>query len=193
MRRRTRPWQGTPGGMVRPLLLHLFMKTLVLYFSRSGNTRAVARRIADKLNAEIEELTDRTNRRGIFGYLRSGREAFLGLRANLNPIASRLSDFDLVVIGTPVWNMSLSSPIRTFLLDHAAELPRVAFFCTLGGMGRDRVLREMERLAGKAPLSTLVVTEHELEGGDLGRLVDRFVTGIPEEPSRPRGEPAHAS
>ena len=169
------------------------MKTLVIYYSRSGNTRMVARRIADALGGEIEELTDQVDRKGIVGYLRSGREAFLGRRAKLNPIAADLSSFDLVVIGTPVWNASLSSPIRTFLQDHAAALPRVAFFCTLGGRGRDRVLRQMEQICGKAPLATLGVTEKMLNHEELTVAVDSFASRLspPVETRRPYArEPA---
>ena len=162
------------------------MKTLVIYYSRSGNTRMVARRIADALGAQIEELTDLVDRKGILGYLRSGREAFLGRRVKLNTIANDLSSYDLVIIGTPVWNASLSSPIRTFLQDHAAALPRVAFFCTLGGRGRDRAFRQMELICGKAPLATLGVTEKMLNHEELTAAVDAFASRLSPPVPGPR-------
>jgi flavodoxin len=163
------------------------MNTLVLYFSRTGNTRLVARRIADELGAELEELTDRANRHGILGYLRSGRDVAFGRRAKLNPIGNKLRDFDLVVIGTPVWRLSLCTPIRTFLEDHAHELPRVAFFCTMGGVGSGRVFRQMERLSRKGAVTTLAVTERDLKRDDVSRIVASFVDRL-----RPAGEPRPA-
>ncbi len=163
------------------------MKALVLYYSRTGNTRVVAQQIADELNAELEEIVDRTNRRGILGYLRSGRDAALHRRAKLNPISSKLSDFDLVVLGTPVWRLALSSPIRTFLEEHGDELPRVAFFCTMGNFGSRRVFRQMERMCTKGPVATLAVTEADLKNDDLHGIVESF--GRRLRPYEPRPTP----
>src|SRR5581483_5384377 len=114
-----------------------------IYYSRTGNTRSLARQIGDALGAEAElkEVQDRADRTGIVGYLRSGRDAWLQRRTELAPLEVDLNAFDLVVIGTPVWNASLSSPVRTFLADHANALRAVAFFCTMGGRGSDRVFR----------------------------------------------------
>jgi flavodoxin len=39
------------------------MKTLVVYHTRTGNTRFVAETIAAELGADIEEMTDLKNRR----------------------------------------------------------------------------------------------------------------------------------
>ena len=51
------------------------MKVLVVYYSRTGNTRFVAEAVAQSLKADIEEIRDRKNRMGIFGFLRCGYEA----------------------------------------------------------------------------------------------------------------------
>jgi len=169
------------------------MKALVLYYSRSGNTRLVAQQLADELNGELEEITDRVNRRGILGYLRSGRDVIRHRRAQLNPIVSKLSDFDMVFIGTPVWRLSLSTPVRTFLEQHADELPRVAFFCTMGGFGSRRVFRQMERMCGKGAVGTLAITESDLKNDDLPGIVGAFVRRIrPLEP-RPTPPPREAA
>ena len=166
------------------------MKALVLYYSRTGNTRVVAQQIADELHAELEEIVDRTKRSGILGYLRSGRDVMRHRRAKLNPVASKLSDFDLIVLGTPVWRLSLSTPIRTFLEEHADELPRVAFFCTMGNFGSRRVFRQMERMCTKGPLATLAVTESDLKNDDLPSVVESFVRRLQRSEPRPAA-PSH--
>ena len=51
------------------------MKVLVVYYSRTGNTRFVAEAIAQSLEADIEEIKDGKNRMGVFGFLRRGYEA----------------------------------------------------------------------------------------------------------------------
>jgi flavodoxin len=154
------------------------VKVLVAFYSRTGNTRELARVIAGTTKAEIEEITDRTNRRGILGYLRSGSEGWFGRRIEIVRPQHDPAAFDLVIIGTPVWQVSIASPVRTYLRDHAAKLRQVAFFCTLGGMGSRYVFREMEELCGKVPLATLARTERQLASADLADAVKAFAAQL---------------
>ncbi len=45
------------------------MKVLIVYYSRSGQTRNIAEVIAKKLGAELEEIVDHRNRKGLLGFL----------------------------------------------------------------------------------------------------------------------------
>lgn len=153
-------------------------RILVVYYSRTGNTRLVATKIAAALGADLEAIRDDTRRTGIFGYLRSGREAF---RRRLVRIAAAEHDpagYDLVVIGTPVWNVSLSSPVRSFLRRHRSAIRAAAFFCTCGGAGMDRTLRQMVEESGRQPVATLVVRERDLTSARGAAEVDRFAADI---------------
>ena len=49
----------------------------------------------------------------------------------------RLQDYDLVVLGTPVWAGRCSSVMRTFLKAHGRKLERVAYVVTRGSDGRN--------------------------------------------------------
>ena len=51
------------------------MKVLVAFYSRTGSTKLVAEAIAQALNADVEEIKDKKDRNGIFGFLKSGYEA----------------------------------------------------------------------------------------------------------------------
>jgi flavodoxin len=150
------------------------MKILVVYFSRTGHTRTLARQIAAALRADLDEIQDDSNRRGILGYLRSGSEAWFGRRANIWPPGQPPQAYDLVLIGTPVWRASVCSPVRTYLADHAAELKQVAFFATMGQFGGERALRQMQAACGKEPLATLALTERQLAGSGVVAAVAAF-------------------
>lgn len=154
------------------------MKVLVVFYSRTGNTRKLARLIAHTLNAEIEEIIERASRRGIFGYLRAAADGWFGRRAEIASAHHDPSAFDLVIIGTPVWQVSVATPVRTYLENRREALPQMAFFCTLSGMGSKYVFYEMERLCQKAPLATLACTERQLASADLRATVDTFVARL---------------
>lgn len=154
------------------------MRTLVVFYSRTGHTREIGHRIAAALYADIEEIADRANRGGVFGYLRSGRDAWFRRRALIAPLVHDPAAYDLVVVGTPVWNMSLSSPVRTFLQDHRQALRQVAFFCTMNGMGSERAFAQMEEESGRGPIATLAVRAHERASPELPGRIRTFVAGL---------------
>ena len=137
---------------------------LVVFYSRSGFTRIVARHLARALDADLAELVDTKNRVGVLGYLKSGFDALFHRLTTLEPLSARPETYDVVVVGTPIWNAAISSPVRTFLVQQHAALKKVAFFCTYGGSGNERVFREMEKVCGKAPLGTMAVRDREVGG-----------------------------
>ena len=152
-------------------------KVLVVYFSRSGNTAKVARAIANAFDADIEVIDDSTSRSGLFGYLRSGYEAGRRRLPHVGAPKHDLRKYELVIVGTPVWNMNVSSPVRAFLVQNRKDLPRVAFFCTCGGRGGQRAFREMTAACGKSPTDVLVLREADL-ARDWSGGVDRFARDI---------------
>ena len=153
-------------------------KVLVAYYSRTGNTKRIARAIATALEADIEEIHDPTERSGVLGYLRSGLEASAGVLVALEHPRRDPADYDVVVVGTPVWAMSLSSPVRTYLWHERERLPAVAFFATLGGMGAERAFDQMKTAAGRTPIAALAVRESVAQRGAPRDEVARFAEAV---------------
>ncbi len=94
-------------------------------------------------------------------------------------------DYDLVVVGTPIWNASVSSPVRTYLAANHGRIPRVAFFCTHGGSGSARVLRQMSEICAQPPVATLVLRTDEVRRGAIAAQVRAFASALTATPTRP--------
>lgn len=137
------------------------MKTLIAYYSRTGLTRKVAFKLATEYGATMEEIRDKADRSGIWGYLKSGKEAIQKKNTDLHHFKNNPADFDLVIVGTPTWAFSVSSPVRTFLAEHKASLKKVAWFSTLGGDGPSKVFTQMSEITGLTPIATLTVKSKE--------------------------------
>ena len=153
-------------------------RTLVVYYSRTGVTKKAATAIAEALGADVEELTERKSRAGILGYVRSVVDAGSGKLTELEPLRHLPEDYDLVVFGSPVWAASLSAPVRTYLLRNYDDLEEVAFFCTCGSRGGERVLRQMADLCRNEPATTLILRETEVLRGSFHRKVSHFADDI---------------
>jgi flavodoxin len=151
------------------------MKTLVVYYSRSGNTRRVAQAIAGALGATLEELQEARDRSGALGYIRSGIDAVRKKAAELMPLTSDPVEFDLVVIGTPVWAFTMAPAVRTYIQQCGGKIKRAAVFCTLGSAGQDKTFRDMAAALELEPAATLALTEGQLKKAPLDDLVAGFV------------------
>ncbi|MCF8155871.1 MAG: flavodoxin [Rhodoferax sp.] len=163
-------------------------KMLVVYYSRSGFTGAVARRIARDCHADLLSIKDVKPRSGALGYLRSSLEAAMHWGSAIRKISLH-GDYGLVVIGTPVWFWNISSPVRGFIRLHRPALKRVAFFCTYGGSGATKVLGDMAVLCGCKAVATLALRDDEIQK-DMGgtKLVDfaSQLNRLVEQPTRER-------
>jgi len=154
------------------------MKTLVVVYSRTGNTLSVAKRIAGELKADLEVIEDKTDRKGALGFLRSGYEA---LKKILPPIAEpkhNPDDYDLVIIGTPIWAGRMSSPVRAYLLNFYGRFGQTAFFATSAGGGYEKVLDEMGELAAAKPLATIEITSKQIKRGKEVEALEAFLETI---------------
>ena len=139
------------------------MRCLVVYYSLSGNTKAVAEQIARQCNGDIEQIRDVDPRSGIWAMVSSGREAMFKQSTAIRPTQTDPGKYDLVILGTPVWAWTMSSPMRAYLNQYADRFKQVAFFCTAGSSGGARTFRHMSALAGTPPLATLELTEADLK------------------------------
>jgi flavodoxin len=153
-------------------------RTLVVYYSRTGNTQEVAGAIAQGLDADLEALHDRVARGGFLGSLRCAFDGSFHRLTELTDVEFHPRDYELVVLGTPIWNASVSSPMRTYLTRYARELPAVAFFCTFDGRGAERVLGAMAELARQEPVTTLAVKAGEVRAAAFDRRVKRFTDDL---------------
>src|SRR5512143_3196721 len=118
-------------------------RTLVVFHSRTGYTRRVAKLVARKLEADVEEIRIVQPIGGPLGYAFCAMEAIAGLTPALRPSRHDPAGYDTVIVGTPVWFWSLSSPVRSWLTEHRIGRARVGFFCTIGGSGAAGVFATM--------------------------------------------------
>ena len=152
--------------------------TLVVYYSLTGNTRQIAETIAAAHDADLEVIEDTFNRDTGLGCPRSAIEGLLGLRSSITPPKYDPSEYDLVVVGTPVWAARLSSPVRAYLSQQRASLERVPFFCTQGGIGGKWALQNMATVSGQGPIARMIISESQLNTPVAEEKIAQFVSEI---------------
>jgi flavodoxin len=104
------------------------MKTLVIYYTRTGNAKFIAEIVAAELGADIEEIIDLKNRQGTFGWLSSGRDATGEKETEIVQTKRNPTDYDLIIIGQPIWAGSPTPAIRTYVNKNDLSGKKVALF-----------------------------------------------------------------
>ena len=122
------------------------MKSLVVYYSRSGNTRFVAEKISQKIGGDIEEIIDKKRRKGPLGFFIGGFDATRGRKTDIAEMKKSPRDYDLIVVGTPMWNKRITPAVRTYLEDNKFSEKRVALFCTNNGSQSERVFKTLKEI-----------------------------------------------
>jgi len=150
------------------------MKALVVYYSRTGNTRKAGEDIARSLKCDSEEIIDRKGRGGPLGYLSAGKAAQKKELTEIGPLQKDPAKYDMVIIGTPIWGSSLSCATRTYLSENKSKFKKVAFFCTAGGGSNGSAFKDMEEVCGKSPKATLELAAKEVAEGEHIQKVQTF-------------------
>lgn len=139
-------------------------RALVVYYSYTGNTRALAEQIGRSFGGDLFELQPVTPYASDYDTVvaQGKREVEAGYRPSLQAMPPHLAEYDIVFVGTPIWWYTIAPPIATFLAEANLVGKTVVPFCTHGGYGAGRSLEDVKRLA---PHSR-VVEQLSLRGGD---------------------------
>jgi flavodoxin len=118
------------------------MKSLVVFYSRTGTTKRIGEALAQLLECDNEELVDTKKRSGPLGFVSAGRDAQAKNLTTLADIKHDPALYDLVILGTPMWGGTLSGAMRTYISANKSKFKRVAFFCTQGGTENKQLFDE---------------------------------------------------
>lgn len=111
------------------------MKSLILYFSHSGNTRKIAQTIQKFTDAEIAEIKPLSPYPTDYDACvkQAETEAKEKLQREIEPLSINLDDYDTIYIGTPVWWYTFAPPLRTILNGTNWEGKTIYPFASHGG------------------------------------------------------------
>lgn len=155
------------------------MKTLIVYYSRTGTNEKLALEAGGQIKAQVEKLIDKNKRQGMLGFLLSGFDAARKKLTKLAPLANDPADFELVVLATPLWAGSLTPAARTFLTEQRDKLDKLALISVSGiGSGNKKVMADIEATLGKNPVATLLLTEKELKDKSYQAKLKDFLASL---------------
>lgn len=148
------------------------MKILVSYFSAGGVTKRVATRLADILDADLEEIrpVHRYTDEDLDWRNNHSRSSAEMNDENCRPEIERpvhdLSSYDVVLVGYPIWWYVEPRAVDTYLERFDLEGKRIIPFATSGGSSISGSVSRLRNLHPKAEIE---------EGLLLNRGIDEIV------------------
>ncbi|MFW9827494.1 MAG: flavodoxin family protein [Candidatus Thorarchaeota archaeon] len=125
------------------------VKSLVVYYSLTGNTKAIGETIAKSIDADILELkpVKELKAEGRMKYFWGGFQAIIKHKPKLEPIDLNLDEYDLIFMGSPVWAWRQSPPINSFLKKFDLSGKNLALWMCAGGDGIKAMRRFKEMVS----------------------------------------------
>ena len=123
-------------------------KILTVYYSNGGNTKNVAQNLYSIVGGYIEEieLTEKYPN-NIFKMSKLVRkqikERYLPKIDDID-----ISNYDVIFVGSPIWNSSPSLPMKSFLKNNNFENKTlIPFFTYSGGANKKNVINEVKKVS----------------------------------------------
>lgn len=110
------------------------MKKLFIYYSNSGNGEVVARYL-EKQGFDIRKVETKykLSRHMFFAMMKGGFHALVGKKAKLINYNNDVSEYDVIYIGSPIWNSRLTPPINSVLKTTDLTNKKLTFVFYSGG------------------------------------------------------------
>ncbi len=122
-------------------------KILTVYYSHNGNTKNVAQNINYIVGGDIKEIELVENYpNNIFTMsLLIRKQIKDGYLPQIKDID--ISNYDIIFVGSPIWNFSMSLPMKAFLKNNNFENKTLIPFFTYSGVAKKRkIVEEIEEL-----------------------------------------------
>lgn len=155
------------------------MKVLIAYYSRTGNNEKLAGELQAKLSCDVEKIVDTVNRKGVWGFLKSGMQAYIKKMSIIAPIQKDPSNYDVVIVAYPFWSRLMPPPIRTYIFENKSKFSKVALMSVSGsGEDNNKAIPDFETAVGKKTSASLMLKEAELKKGDYDKKLQEFSESI---------------
>jgi hypothetical protein len=136
------------------------MKTLIVYYSLSGNNRLLVEELCKRFQCDAHELRPHKRRTKLDLVIDA-----LAYRTPPNhPIPFDVLEYDRIIMVAPIWNARIAAPMRSFARQHGGHLGNYAFVTACAGRPLQyvRLYNELTRFVGRGPRKLLQLEMQEL-------------------------------
>jgi len=108
------------------------MKSIIIYYSLTWFTKQVAEIIKKNLDSALLELKPlkEINSKWVWKYFWWGKMVMMKEKPELQEFNLDLSQYDIIILWTPVWAFSYTPVIRSFFDQYVIKDKKILLYCT---------------------------------------------------------------
>jgi flavodoxin len=127
-------------------------KILIVYYSKTGNTREMAKQIQKTTGGNIFEIQVVKPYSDDYQTLvdQAKKEINAGFKPELKAKVKDIGKYDVIFVGSPNWWSTIAPPVATFLTSYDFSGKTIIPFVTHGGGGMARCERDVQKLCPKS-------------------------------------------
>lgn len=154
-------------------------RTLVVYFSETGNTQKLAKEISDQVGGDfkrIETVVPYPSGSELFDYTEAERDN--DERPELKDLDINIEDYDTIFVGYPIWWYTLPMPLYTFFDEYAFSGKTIIPFNTHNGSGNGGTYSSIQQFEPDAiVLDGIAISQNDIDQ-DLTGEVEEWLKGL---------------
>ena len=153
------------------------VKPLILYYSQTGATEAVAQELQTATGADIESIELVNPYSGTYDetIARVSQEMEDGVLPELNPLKSDLSKYDVIFLAYPIWFGTYATPIASLVKDYDFAGKKVVTVCTFGSGGVEPAVQDLKKALPKAVIAENNFGIRNARIGAAAKELNRFL------------------
>ena len=121
--------------------------TLVVYYSKTGNTETVAKAVVEKLGCDFDKIE----------FDEKGKT----ISSTKDPSA-----YERVILMAPIWAFSLADPMKLYLKEHSG-IKNYSLIVTCGGLGLKGCVKNCKSALGAAPTQAMKIRARTIKDGSF--------------------------
>ena len=156
------------------------MKRLVVYYSLSGNTEMAAKKIAEKLGAELLKIDTEKPMPKSFAaqILVGGGQVMMNYIPKLKPLEKDPAEYDEIILGSPIWNSKGVPAINAFLKDEKAAAKVTSLFFLSGGGETKKGLEAITKKLPNLKNSVSLLDKKHKDSKENDAKIQKFVETV---------------
>ena len=132
------------------------MSKLFIYYTLSGNGDAVANYLSEKgVDMRKIETKYKLSKHMFPAMMKGGFHAMIGKKAKLIDYNNDISNYEEIIIGSPIWNSRLTPPINTVLRDTNFSNKKLTFVFYSGGGTSKKATKKVNKLYDNSTIINL--------------------------------------
>ncbi len=155
-------------------------KVLAVAYSYTGTSRRLAQLLVAQQQWTLAEVREARSRSGVAGTWRCLLDSFFHRRPKIHYDGPNPSEFDAVVLVSPIWAYRLAGPMRSFVASQRASLRDVAMISVMGEGGAPNAVAEVTQLIGRPPLMNAAFKTREVDDGSYAGRLKAFGKAVQE-------------